>query len=257
MEVEAERVSYWCHNCNKGLDEIVDRDGEIYCPQCNESFVEEMEDRGSQTDSKADIDEKVTSSSSSSMPTGTEGHESKWGNRSDMETSGNGVQYSVTRIGNNDVHFHMMQGGMVPFNQFLSNIQEHARISFVPLLSSLQQRGRDRRSIQDIIDAMVNEGGNYGTPPAAESAVRQLKEYKLDLKQVEKLTSGCPVCQDDFKEGETVKQLPCGHYFHSDCIVPWLKLHASCPTCRQQLPTDDPHYEQQRQRQANENSSST
>mmetsp|Transcript_19614 Transcript_19614/g.31140 ORF Transcript_19614/g.31140 Transcript_19614/m.31140 type:complete len:256 (-) Transcript_19614:284-1051(-) len=254
MEVEAE-VSYWCHNCNKELNEVDDRDGEIYCPQCNECFVEEMEDGGRQTDSKADTDEKVTSSST---PAGTEGgHESKRERSADTQTSSSGVQYSVTRIGDNDVHFHMMQGGLVPFNQLLSNIQEHARISFAPLLSSLQRRGRDRRSIQDIIDAMVNEGGNYGTPPAAESAVRQLKECKLDQKQVEKIASGCPVCQDDFKEGETVKQLPCGHFFHSDCILPWLKLHNSCPTCRQQLPTDDPHYEQQQQqRQANQNSSS-
>ena len=34
----------------------------------------------------------------------------------------------------------------------------------------------------------------------------------------------CSVCMDDFKLKEEVRKLPCDHHFHTDCIVPWLKM---------------------------------
>lgn len=33
----------------------------------------------------------------------------------------------------------------------------------------------------------------------------------------------CPVCKEDYKAEESVRQLPCEHLFHNDCIVPWLE----------------------------------
>ena len=34
----------------------------------------------------------------------------------------------------------------------------------------------------------------------------------------------CSVCMEDFKLEETVKELPCSHLYHPDCIVPWLEM---------------------------------
>ena len=43
---------------------------------------------------------------------------------------------------------------------------------------------------------------------------------------------GCIICHDFFKDQEVLVRLPCGHYFHADCISRWLKSNTTCPTCR-------------------------
>ncbi|TPX68324.1 hypothetical protein SpCBS45565_g03208 [Spizellomyces sp. 'palustris'] len=44
----------------------------------------------------------------------------------------------------------------------------------------------------------------------------------------------CPICLDQFEEGEPIRELlPCQHYFHNECIEPWLTQRKSiCPMCR-------------------------
>jgi hypothetical protein len=50
----------------------------------------------------------------------------------------------------------------------------------------------------------------------------------------------CPICMDDFEPNETqVRELPCHHVYHPECIDPFLLGHSSlCPMCKQSvLPT--------------------
>ena len=44
----------------------------------------------------------------------------------------------------------------------------------------------------------------------------------------------CPICLDDFNSHETVvRQLPCVHVYHPECIDPFLKNNSSlCPICK-------------------------
>lgn len=40
----------------------------------------------------------------------------------------------------------------------------------------------------------------------------------------------CPVCTDDFVDGEKVRILPCRHIYHQHCIDPWhLEKSDTCP----------------------------
>ena len=46
-------------------------------------------------------------------------------------------------------------------------------------------------------------------------------------------TKQCPISLDNFKEGDDVLELPCGHYFLKENILNWLKTQKStCPVCR-------------------------
>ena len=45
----------------------------------------------------------------------------------------------------------------------------------------------------------------------------------------------CVVCQYEFKNGEEVTQLPCGHLFHSDCVDTWLSKNKVCPMCHKEI----------------------
>jgi Ring finger domain len=46
--------------------------------------------------------------------------------------------------------------------------------------------------------------------------------------------AACPVCLDEFIHNETpVRELPCKHVFHVDCVDPFLRQSSSlCPVCR-------------------------
>ncbi|KAF2450602.1 hypothetical protein P171DRAFT_142759 [Karstenula rhodostoma CBS 690.94] len=49
--------------------------------------------------------------------------------------------------------------------------------------------------------------------------------------------STCPICLDDFEPKESqVRELPCRHIFHIDCIDPFLLNNSSlCPICKQSV----------------------
>jgi E3 ubiquitin-protein ligase RNF115/126 len=97
---------------------------------------------------------------------------------------------------------------------------------------------------------MASQGSQHlqGQPPASENAVNDLKlvTYPFQGKRKTKRhDSKCVVCQDGFSGSFTTTEgdegsggrmealmMPCRHVFHKECLVPWLKMSNTCPTCR-------------------------
>ena len=89
-------------------------------------------------------------------------------------------------------------------------------------------------SMDNILTQFLNQLGDNGPPPAARDKIDSLITIDISEKEIED-NLDCAVCKEDFNISEKALQLPCGHVYHKDCIVPWLSLHDSCPTCRTPL----------------------
>ncbi|XP_030073847.1 E3 ubiquitin-protein ligase RNF126 [Microcaecilia unicolor] len=85
-----------------------------------------------------------------------------------------------------------------------------------------------------IITQLLNQFENTGPPPADKEKIQALPTVQITEEHVGSALE-CPVCKDDYTVGENVRQLPCNHLFHNDCIVPWLEQHDTCPVCRKSL----------------------
>ncbi|CAI9784822.1 unnamed protein product [Fraxinus pennsylvanica] len=61
----------------------------------------------------------------------------------------------------------------------------------------------------------------------------------------ERLISGedaiCCICLVKYLNNDDLRELPCSHFFHKECVDKWLKINASCPLCKAEV--DEDHVE--------------
>lgn len=81
----------------------------------------------------------------------------------------------------------------------------------------------------------LSANNRQGPAPASRSSIDAMPTIRITQRHL-RSDSHCPVCKDKFELGSEARQMPCNHLYHSDCIVPWLVQHNSCPVCRQELP---------------------
>jgi hypothetical protein len=56
----------------------------------------------------------------------------------------------------------------------------------------------------------------------------------------------CSICIEEYRVQDKLIQLPCQHIFHYSCSRPWLDTKNTCPSCRFELPVEDPVHERER-----------
>lgn len=45
----------------------------------------------------------------------------------------------------------------------------------------------------------------------------------------------CCLCLEEYNEREPITKLPCGHYYHRNCIRIWVLKSNACPLCRRRV----------------------
>eukprot|EP00177_Eucheuma_denticulatum_P003293 GFKZ01005947.1.p2 GENE.GFKZ01005947.1~~GFKZ01005947.1.p2 ORF type:complete len:172 (-),score=14.52 GFKZ01005947.1:606-1121(-) len=129
---------------------------------------------------------------------------------------------------------------------------ENSLLRLAVLVTRLQETGSwDAGMLHTDIDYILEqEEGRIDPsvkqkPPASNEALSNLPRLQLPA-----LPNGtrptCPICTEDINPSDTATRLPCNHVFHLDCVLPWLRRHCTCPMCREELPTDNVEYEQEK-----------
>eukprot|EP00735_Rhodelphis_limneticus_P002907 TRINITY_DN139_c0_g1::TRINITY_DN139_c0_g1_i1::g.14253::m.14253 TRINITY_DN139_c0_g1::TRINITY_DN139_c0_g1_i1::g.14253 ORF type:complete len:308 (+),score=25.79,sp/Q8LPN7/RNG1L_ARATH/32.29/9e-39,zf-RING_2/PF13639.1/1.9e-13,zf-RING_3/PF14369.1/5.5e-08,zf-RING_3/PF14369.1/5.3e+03,zf-RING_3/PF14369.1/3e+03,zf-rbx1/PF12678.2/1.8e-06,zf-C3HC4/PF00097.20/1.1e+04,zf-C3HC4/PF00097.20/1.4e-05,zf-C3HC4_3/PF13920.1/3.2e+03,zf-C3HC4_3/PF13920.1/1.5e-05,zf-C3HC4_2/PF13923.1/2.9e-05,zf-RING_5/PF14634.1/0.0004,zf len=279
--MEQSEKRYWCHQCNA---EFTSR--ELQCPTCEGFFVEELEDEmadnprnfarraprtaagtGAEDDGDGDgegddrpvpfhdLIEMLMAILQTAQPgpdrpqaqAAAEGNDSE----SDRERPAGANQ----EPGPNEPH--RSTRPLRALLQVLSNfdvemVGDHA--GGPGGAAPAAEGGRRRFNLADygfgqsfdqIMSQIMDHENRFGNPPAAKSVVDGLQKITISEEQVVEQIE-CAVCKDALHTGEEGSALPCTHVYHYDCLVPWLKLHNSCPVCRFELPTDDAEYERRR-----------
>ncbi|KAL2533038.1 E3 ubiquitin-protein ligase RING1-like [Abeliophyllum distichum] len=266
---------YYCHQCERfvTITPLPSPPADLVCPNCNGGFLEESDTVPPSNPTNPNdnpnqfFPENFPSAAFGGLPiifssaTGTP----------------RGAAFSVRGGGLNDLSS-LFGGSQSPdefnpfafLNQYVNNLQ--ARGANIQLVFEGPGGGGASRGVdfglpsnlgdyfvgpglEQLIQQLAeNDPNRYGTPPASKSAVDGLPDIKVTEELLASDSSQCAVCKDSFELKEEVKQIPCKHIYHKDCILPWLELHNSCPVCRYELPTDDPDYENRRTGQVNDNS---
>lgn len=241
------RKIYFCYKCDRTVSISLSSSPQLICPLCHEGFLEEYQNPNPNPPFGLD------QCRNPNPPSGLDQYQ----NPSPPSGLDRSLYFSPRAGG-----FHR---GPLPSDPSLfrpssadSRIEDLNRNFFVRNYHHhLAARGAAFRSpanfgdhrlgpsdLQQLIQLLSgNDPTCYGPPPASKTAVESLPGIKVSEQLLSSDSGQCAVCKDAFELGADVKQMPCKHIYHPDCILPWLELHNSCPVCRFELPTDDPDYE--------------
>ncbi|KAI8872338.1 hypothetical protein GQ42DRAFT_75451 [Ramicandelaber brevisporus] len=101
-------------------------------------------------------------------------------------------------------------------------LQDHSEIN------DEHDAGNDDNVHEKALCACINSSGNNDEQCEA-IELRVLEHESADDVDAQEQ---CSICLCDHEVGQTVRQLPCGHVFHLECIDRWLVISATCPCCK-------------------------
>ncbi|KAH7837747.1 hypothetical protein Vadar_017483 [Vaccinium darrowii] len=237
--------THWCHQCRQPVRL---RGHNLVCPYCNGGFVQEL-------------DEVEDSERQDSLGIHSE-DDSDFGFMDPFSDPRLGVMGNVAaimrqRMAGRDPNFHIRaRSGRDPerstaFGSAPWLIFHHGQVpvrisntdAFDFFFNGSPRTGQWHANtvdhftgpgLEELIEQLTLND-RQGPPPATRSSIEAMPTVTIIQSHLN-TDLHCPVCKEEFELGCEAKQMPCKHIYHSECIVPWLVQHNSCPVCRFELP---------------------
>ncbi|KAM0008771.1 putative transcription factor C2H2 family [Helianthus debilis subsp. tardiflorus] len=89
----------------------------------------------------------------------------------------------------------------------------------------------DNMSYEELL-ALEERIGNVNTRLTEETIAKHLKQKWYVVERGQPDVEPCSVCQEEYKDGDDLGTLECGHDFHHGCIKQWLQHKNLCPICK-------------------------
>ncbi|KAM7271737.1 hypothetical protein ACFE04_030951 [Oxalis oulophora] len=235
--MSSSRNTHWCYRCRQPI-RLRGRDQA--CPYCSGGFVQELDDieRASPTDFLGlDGDEDHHNHHHDNRYGLMEAFSAFMRQRMNDRSLFHDLRRSESFPEPNGPGFGgplLIFGGQIPFR--LSGNGGFEALFNAPGISLRRGNAGDYfigPGLEELFEQLsVND--RRGPAPASRSAIDSMPTVKISHRHL-RLDSHCPVCKEKFELGSEARKMPCDHLYHSDCIVPWLVQHNSCPVCRQEL----------------------
>lgn len=93
-------------------------------------------------------------------------------------------------------------------------------------LAQIERMSRSSEGVHRFLRAEL-----YSNDALTDAGVDALPKLFYEAEYEHEVTD-CMICMTPFQQSEPLILLPCFHYFHTECLGPWLKQKAKCPSCR-------------------------
>ncbi|CAN0924236.1 Probable E3 ubiquitin-protein ligase RHC1A [Linum grandiflorum] len=225
--MSSSRNTHWCYRCRRG---IYIRGRDAVCPYCDSGFIQELDEM------------------SHAGPLDYSGHDHRFGlmeafsalvrQRANDPSYSHGTRARTDPVPEHGAGFSplLIFGGQIPV-RLSGNSGFDTLFPGAPGIGFARGNGGDYfigPGLEELFE-QLSTNDRRGPAPASRSSIDALPTIKITQRHL-RSDSHCPVCKDRFESGSEARQMPCNHMYHSDCIVPWLEQHNSCPVCRQELP---------------------
>ncbi|KAK9060741.1 hypothetical protein SSX86_021447 [Deinandra increscens subsp. villosa] len=111
----------------------------------------------------------------------------------------------------------------------------------ISILGVHEDMNQTKGASEDSINALpthkfkIKKNGNSDTKDNNDSGVDEGGILAAGTEK-ERAISGedavCCICLAKYADNDLLRELPCMHYFHIECVDKWLKINASCPLCK-------------------------
>lgn len=257
---------YWCSSCKRQFSQLIidDDDEQVHCPRCasparklstthisanSSPNIRQSTRRSNNTRSnnQPNLNIPTPISNNASTQTTNPSNNTSLNNRSNLPQGFLDFYTEIARVPmnssverNNNIHH------LNPNNQQQRQQQQYQQIA-ADLRRAFNLMTPLAEDLFDIPEFLLSplppplifqevfiDLGNPNEHGAPKEAINKLQRINFHTKEGAEVVC-CPICFEDYKEGESLVRLPCKHDYHNNCLNPWLTKHNSCPVCRKSI----------------------